>query len=197
MNADTWLIAATVVIALSTAAAATAAFLAARATRRTTEAQLFSQLMSEYASPEMGKALRHLREAHRGWANDPQNRPLEQLVDAWAKKQASSGASGDPLDSARRLVAHFFQKATRIIDEELVRGGLRDELLSLNGTELVHDIVIPLERALAKYLETEAGAKQFIQRFQQVFPDRRARPALAAPAEMKSFERPDTPPDRR
>jgi hypothetical protein len=182
MTADTMLVVATGVIAIATAGAAAGAFCAARATRRTSETQLFTQIMSEYASSEMGEALRHLRVQYSRWANDPSNRPFERLVEAWANTYATSGSSGDRTDSARRLVSHFFQKVTRIVEEGLVRGGLRQEFLSLSGKDLMYDIVIPLDRALAKHIKTEAGVEDFIERFQRVFPEKRPRAVQSSSA---------------
>ena len=96
-------------------------------------------------------------------------------MDGWAKTYVSSGGSSDATDSARRLVSHFFQKVTRIIDEGLVQGGLKEEFLSLSGKDLMYDIVIPLDRALAKHLKTETAAEDFFERFQRVFPEKRAK----------------------
>ena len=174
MDADTLIAVATVVIALATGVAAVAAAFAARATRRTTEAQIFSALMSEYASAEMGTALGQLRDAHRGWYRDPQGRQPEKLIEAWARRQVDVGAHGDLTDSARRLVAHFYWKATRIIDEGLVRGGLKEELRSLAGKDLMYDIVIPLETLLSQELGTVESTLNHIERFRAVFPDRRS-----------------------
>jgi hypothetical protein len=41
-----------------------------------------------------------------------------------------------------------------MVDEKLIRGGLRDELAELSGRELMHETVVPMERALARHLDT-------------------------------------------
>lgn len=175
MTPDTLIAVATVVIAIATGFAAAAAWWAARATRRTTEASLFSQLMTEYASPAMSAALKQLAANLRGWSEDPQHRSFDELVDRWARITAQRGGAENVLNDARRTVSHFYRKATRMIEEGLLTGGLCTELADLSGRDLMHDMVIPMERALAKHLgdgcQDDPG---YIGRFQRVFPRRTA-----------------------
>jgi hypothetical protein len=163
---------ATLVIAVATAAAAIAACVAAVATRRTTDANLFSQLMSEYSSPEMEKALNVLASQRDSWRADPEGRTLQTLVDNWARIFVSK-RHPDELNNARRRVSHFYQRVGRLMDEKLLSGGLREELMSLSARDLMHDIVIPLDRALAHELKTDAsGDDAHLDRFIRLFPRR-------------------------
>jgi hypothetical protein len=172
---DVWIALGTGVIAVATGFAAAAAWRAATATRRTTEARLFVQLMSEYSSPEMAKAMNHLSRLADGWRKDPQGRPFEQLVDNWASIYARD-RSDDQTDNAQRRVSHFYRKVTRIVQEGLLRGGLRKEMLELSGRELMYEVVIPMEQALAKHLGTDWQADVgYLNRFRRVFPPRRPR----------------------
>src|SRR5262245_28384323 len=127
LDAAGWTAVATAIIAIATGIAAFAAYQSAVATRRMVEAQLFTILLSEYASPEMGTALAHLSNQERSWRNDPDGRSFEQLVEEWTNRFAASSPSDDPVNNARRRVAHLFWKASAIIDEGLLTGGLRDE----------------------------------------------------------------------
>lgn len=170
MTAATWTAVGTLVIACATAVAAIAAWRAARDTRRTTEAQLFSHLMSEYSSPEMAKALSELMDTALGWETDPLGRSFEDMVKNWARlRQQGSHPMGD----ARRRVSHFYRKVTRILQGGLVTGGLRSELEELNGRDVMHEVVIPIERALAEELGS-ARETSYITRFEHVFPKRQA-----------------------
>jgi hypothetical protein len=183
--ADALLVIGTLVIAGTTALAAAAAWRAAVATRRTTEANLFSQLMSEYASAEMEKALNLLANQRDLWLADPEERTFQALVENWARIFVSKRQPNE-LNNARRRVSHFYQKASRLIDEDLVSGGLREELLHLSGRDLMHDIVIPLDRALAKQLGTDvAGDDAYLTRFILLFPVRCGFPTSAVPSDKR------------
>ncbi len=170
MSPEAWTALGTLVIAGATAAAAIAAWRAARDTRRTTEAQLFSQLMSEYSSPEMAKALSELMDAALGWKSDTLGRSFDDLVKNWARLRQQGT---DQLDNARRRLSHFYRKVTRILEEGLVTGGLRAELEELNGRDVMHLVVLPLERALAAQLGN-ATETSYIGRFERVVPKREA-----------------------
>ncbi len=187
MSADFWIAIATSVIAIATGFAAGAAWWAARATRRTTEASLFAQLMSEYSSPEMSKALTYLADLANSWRRDPTGRSFEQLVDSWASINAQN-ESDVHTNNARRRVSHFYRKTTRIIEEKLISGGLRKELAQLSGRELMHDVVIPMERALARKLGTDHHEDLgYIDRFQRTFPKRHGRQISSAKRSRLTF----------
>jgi len=176
LDSQDWTAIATVVIAVATAGAAMAAWKSAAATRRTAEAQLFSQLMTEYSSPDMGAALNRLREQQRAWSADPQGRSFDELVEAWARHVNDSLLEDDPNDLARRRVASFFWKAARVISEGLLSGGLKEEVVEIGGKELVAEVVVPMELARARLVGREEHARRQMALFFEKFQPRTALP---------------------
>lgn len=168
-------------IAIGTAIAAGAACFSAYATRRTSEAQLYVELMSEYASTEMEAALTTLRNTLDHWSLPLSSATYAEEIADWARRTVSVRPPNNPINDARRRVSHFYRKVTRVISEKLLNDGLRDELRHLSGRYLMHDIVIPLDRALSQEAGTKADAEWWITRFRKVFPDDREQSASMLP----------------
>ncbi len=106
LDANTIIAIGTVVVAVATWRAATAAKAAAQSTGRATQAQLFSTLMAEYGSPEMREALLRLRQTQDNWATNG----LQQGIEHWADTFLEHGPIDNATDIARRRVVHFFRK---------------------------------------------------------------------------------------
>lgn len=170
LDANAWIAVGTIVIALATAAAAFGARSSAVATKRAVEAQLFSQLMSEYSSPAMAEAILVLKTNERAWRTDSGGQTFEQLIARWADRIGRGLPSDDPINNARRRVAHFFWKAARLIEEGLLTGGLREAIQDLNAKDIVYDVVIPLEEALARVQFADVAAAAEFARFRRAFP---------------------------
>lgn len=59
---------------------------------------------------------------------------------------------------------------SRLIDDGLITGGLRDELLDLSGATVMRDVVLVLETELHKAERTPSPAAMHrIERFKRVF----------------------------
>lgn len=160
----------TIIIAVATAAAAFATRSSAHAAKRTVEAQLYIQLMSEYSSADMAQAILVLKTNERGWRNDSEGRTFDQMLTRWAERIARGMPSDDPVNNARRRVAHFFWKAARLIEEGLLTGGLRQAIQELNAKDLMYDLVTPMEQALARLQFPDLAAPTDFARFQKAFP---------------------------
>jgi hypothetical protein len=170
---DTVTAIATIVIAVATGFAAFGAMRAARATSDTVAAQLFQQLMTEYASPEMGEALEELRRQSATLADQPGAPSAAEARERWARITTSPGHASNSLNAARRRVSHFFAKTARILDAGLISGSLRQELEQLAGLDLVHRLVSPLNQALAVQLGTEEKNQETVQLLRRVLPNPR------------------------
>jgi len=123
-----------------------AAFRAARAareaiaeTRRGTQAALLSQILTEYASPEMTAAMRDLyrfKEDHRGDF-------AEQFIDLYKKRNPEA----DKLDGHRRYAYRFFDKIARLRESHLIDPEFTDlvTFTSVGGRFLI-DVLEPLQK---------------------------------------------------
>ena len=170
MNNETLIAVFTAGTAVFTAGTAAAAALATRATRRSTEAQVFSALMSEYGSREMSEALRELGAWEKGYSSSGQ--PFKQATDSWGKDLASPRPSDETLrrNEQRRLVAHFFWKTSSLIEEKFLRGGLAKELTSHAGKNVMLNVVLPLEMVLRSTIGADSAESVRLEdRFKRVF----------------------------
>ena len=155
------------VIAAATGAAAWAAWRSARESQRATQATLFTQLMSRYNSPEMSEALREFTRLR-----ERAQPSFTAFAESWARDLASTRPLRDvtECDRQRRLVAHFFWLASRLIEDGLITKGLQEELLELSGARVMRDVVLELELALHKAEQSpSAAAMHRIERFKRVF----------------------------
>lgn len=98
----------TLVLAATTVAAAVLAWRSARESQRATQTTLFTELLGQYAAPEMLEALREL--AHLGEHAQPS---LAAFAESWARDIGSSRSATQlsdqvrTYDQYRRLVAPF------------------------------------------------------------------------------------------
>ena len=132
-------------IAGGTLAAAWFAKASADASARVMQAQVYSDLMQSYDQDVMSNALRELGKWHEGRAVD-----FDTAINDWATEQVSARPSSACLerDRQRRLVSHFFHKASLLVEENMVQAGLKNEILALFGKQIMRDVVLPMDRAL-------------------------------------------------
>jgi hypothetical protein len=131
-------------IAGGTLAAAWFAKLSADSSAKAMQAQLYSDLIQSYDMDVMSNALRELANWRAGRAAD-----FDTAVKDWAREQASERPSPAclELDRKRSFVSHFYHKASRLIEGGMLQAGLKDEIVALFGKQVMHDVVLPMDRA--------------------------------------------------
>jgi hypothetical protein len=130
----------TAVSALGALGATIAAWRSARATSRVAEAQLFAAQYAEYGTPEMLRSLRMLRL----W----QSEMGDEFELKWKKALEAGDARAHDIDNARRQVKFYFMKAFRLYEAGYVSRRFLREFASVDGLNILYDIVEPLECAL-------------------------------------------------
>ena len=91
-----------------TLAAALSAYRSALETKRATQAQLFMQIMGQYAAPEMSEALSGLKLWKLKVENSP-DQTLDEQIEVYARQKAEGRIPRDhPVDRYRRTVVQFF-----------------------------------------------------------------------------------------
>jgi len=170
-----------IVIAVCTAAAAVAAWIAAKDSKRAAQAGLFSQLMAEYGSPEMGDALRELTAWHKGGQPGFQAtfRPIhapsfQENLEGWARSTASLHPSEEALKlhQYRRRITYFFSVVDRLVREGELGGGFARDLQELTGTNVLCTIVLPMEEAFRNArgdAKPDDGGARILTRLKQTF----------------------------
>ena len=130
----------TAITAIAAAFSAIGAWLSARATKLTSEAQLFSRFMEEYGAYEMVTALRNLR----NWKAENG----DEFEEKWRKALDNSESQAHEVDKSRRLVKFYFLKALRLYTSGFVSKKFLKQVISVDGINILFEIVEPLEYAL-------------------------------------------------
>jgi len=135
-----WLI--PLVGSLGAIGAAVAAFLSAKATKKTSLAQTLMQITDAYSSDEMLEGMLRLR----SWQN---THPKD-----WAEKFAEVRNNRDEYpkieqeDKARRRYSHHFYKIWLLLDRGLVNKSFVKKVAPRGQVDFLLDIIEPLERAI-------------------------------------------------
>lgn len=116
------------------------AFKSAKATRIASEGLLVSAFLNEYASPEMLRYLRLLR----NWESE-KGKGFEEN---WRKALENADSKALEVDQARRYVKSYFLKALRLYESGYVNKKFLKQVCSVDGINIMYDIVEPLEYAL-------------------------------------------------
>jgi len=140
MNGQTIMLVLAAVSALGALGAAIGAWRSAQATWSATKAQLFARFMEEYSAPQMLTALRTLR----NWKTEQGDEFEEKYRKAL--EEADPNAYG--VDQARRHVKFYFLKALRLYEAGFVTQRFLKEVATVDGINILYDIVEPLEYAL-------------------------------------------------
>ncbi len=140
MNVQNFSLILTATSAVGALCAALASAYSARQTRLASEGQLFSDLYAEYGRPEMLKALRILR----NWKSE---KGYEFEV-VWKNSLDSRNREAGEVDEARRHVKAYFMRAVRIYQAGYVSKRFVREVCSVDGINILYDVVEPLEYAL-------------------------------------------------
>jgi hypothetical protein len=127
---------------LAATAAAIAAWRATTATRRAAEGQLLSNLLAEYASEQMRDALRLLVAWH------GQHGPTKGAM-LWMELLGSGDLAARDLDSARRIVSHFFSRIAQLHRAQALSCDSMREICDLSGLGIYFLVNEGLERALS------------------------------------------------
>src|SRR6266851_3753900 len=175
-----------VVIAAFTGAAAVAAWLAASAasaatqdskvaandSKKAAQAELFSTLMAQYGSPEMGEALRVLtawqKSGQPAFGSPPS---FAENVVAWAKIAASASPSSAALQlhQHRRRITYFFSVVDQLLREGQLEEGFASDIQDLSGTNLLCTIVLPRVKACRDArgdAKPDDGGARLLERFE-------------------------------
>lgn len=139
-NAQSIALVLTGVSSLGAVGAAVGAFLSARETRKVAEAQLLLNFLEDYSTPEMLGALRLLR----NW----KAQAGDEFEEKWRKKIEANESMAHEVDQARRKVKGHFFNALRLHEAGYVGKQFLLEVASVDGLNILYDIVEPLEYAL-------------------------------------------------
>jgi len=139
MSASSQVVIATI-SALGAVGAAIGAFWSANATRKAAEARLLLSFLESYSDPEMLQALRELRQ----WRADK----AEDFAKKWRAAMDALDTSAQVVDRARRKVKGYFFHALRLYEAGYTSEHFLREVASVDGVNILYDIVEPLERAL-------------------------------------------------
>lgn len=140
MYAETIVSILTAVSAAGAAGAAIATWQSARATQKATEGELLSRFMEEYSDVKMLRALRRL--------NDWKHTQGENFEEKWRKAFEKGEPEAVEVDLARRHVSHYFQRALLLHESGYVSQRFVKAVGSVDGINVLYDIVEPLEYAL-------------------------------------------------
>lgn len=156
-----WMIGATLATAVFTALAAAAAWRGAKATEKTSQGQLLSDLYKEFWSDEFrtaGRLLKDLKERHgEGFAKTFVNFREAQ----GPAKDEEQQKAADRDDSARRTVKAYYYKLYRFKEADfLSESEIRNLLTSEVNVRLFLGIVEPLEKELSDELDHGGYAKE-------------------------------------
>ncbi len=131
------------------------AFWSAFIASKTMQGNLYIRFIEEYASAEMCRALRQLKEAHKNL----QERD-ERLGTETKDFKTSRLADPDVVEEARRRIKYYFFKALRLKKLGFFSKKLMKEIGSVAGINILYDIV-------EKY-ETDPKAKSTIEEIRKI-----------------------------
>lgn len=137
----------TAVTALGAVVAAIGAWKSARATQKAAEGQLISAFLNEYGTPEMLRYLRQLR----NW----ESKHGHEFEEKWRKALEAADNEALEVDQARRYVKSYFLKALRLYESRYVTKRFLKQVASVDGINIMYDIVEPLEYSLNPVYEKE------------------------------------------
>lgn len=144
------------------------AFIAACATKRAAQAQLYTKLMEEYSEREMSEALRILKKVQkeRVWEEWLK---YEQAQDSLSKDSAQSNVTrlirkapngsnkaADKVDEVRRHVKYYFLKIYKLDVQGFLPEKLTKELLSVDGIKLFFEVVQRMENLINEHFDNSA-----------------------------------------
>lgn len=129
-----------IIPALIALASTVAAFRAVRETRRNTQAQIASALLDTYASADILKDTNRLKK----WTMS------EWALGKFIERRDNQSDEAWEVDQSRRRLAHYFQKAAILVDNDLIDRKLLKQVISRKQVEFATTYVAPLEGAVAK-----------------------------------------------
>ncbi len=147
IQSDPWMIVTAVGTGAAAVAAAVSAFFSWRSSRdaaNAAQATLYRTFQEEYASDEMGDALRRLSEWY--WRFKDQKLDFaSEWKKQWESADPEARAEARAVDESRRRVSHFFGAIADLRDNRLLSRPIARRLASLSG-DLVFVVVEPLEK---------------------------------------------------
>jgi len=134
------------IIAVATAGAALAAWLAARASRLTGRSRAFTELFARYAKPEMADNLRLLRD----WRERTAREGIEDWSGEWARALHDPSHNlhkrAHEVHKARREVLYYFVTCWYLWKNKTLNTRLFNLLVNTETAELFVKVAVPLTR---------------------------------------------------
>lgn len=131
------------VLTSATAAAAVAAWLAVRTTRNATQGSVFLQVLQDYDSKEMYKALFTIGKQEK--MRDADREGFARFLDEMKKDPPKLR----PVDECRRRVSHFWLRAAELSRHGLISDHQLHHLCGYGSFKLLFSVIEPMERAVA------------------------------------------------
>lgn len=132
---------ATMRTALATMETAKATEQAAKATKQVAQGQFFYNLLSEYSSKEMSKALEKMGDLYEDYK--------DKMTELRTNYEESPEAFNHETESARRRVLHYFQRALELYDnQKCIDIQCLQTICKLDGFELLYKVVEWLDLAI-------------------------------------------------
>jgi hypothetical protein len=124
------------------AVAAIAACLSAKATKKTSLAQILMQITDAYSSPEMLSGMLNLR----NWQNEHPNDFSTKFAEM--RNDKDEYAKIQNLDEDRRRYSHHFYKIWLLSDRGLVNKGFVKKVATREQVDFLLEVIEPLELAI-------------------------------------------------
>jgi hypothetical protein len=132
---------ATMRTALATMETAKATEQAAKATKQVAQGQFLHDLLSEYSSEEMLKALKNMGDLYEGYKDN--------MATLKTNYETSPEAFNDETESSRRRVLHYFQRALELYDnQKCIDIQCLQTICKLDGFGLLYKVVEWLDLAI-------------------------------------------------
>ena len=125
--------------AFATAVAAYAAWRSSNAAKKGIQAQILMNAFSEYASPEMDACIDHLYDYKESVPNN--------FVLSYYEKKNSPKIVYSEVESARRIVSHYFQKISALQKAGIIKKDFVKLLISGEQAEILFELIEPLDEA--------------------------------------------------
>jgi len=151
-----WIPYVNVTIAFLVAIAAGCSAFAAFKANRVAQNSILKGLVSDYAQPEIGDAVKSLWYYYREFNEDTAK--LTEMFKIYIEKHIESGKN---IDAARRQVSHFYQSMAMLHEGDAIPEKLLYRLWSKKVLQIIPNILIPLEKVLVELRNEKVDEKDF------------------------------------
>jgi uncharacterized protein YxeA len=124
---------------------------------RVAQNSILKELVSDYAEPEIGNAVKTLWHYYRNVFNEDAKKFTEKFK-TYMEKSIETGKN---IDRARRKVSHFYQCMAMLHEGDAIPEKLLYRLWSKKTLQIIPDILIPLEKVLFELRNEKVEEKDF------------------------------------